>query len=126
MPQLIEHLGHRLITTDSAGPWIGRIPDAYELMEAALAHKTSVIVVPLSRLHPEFLKLRSGMAGDFLQKMSNYRFKFAVIGDISAHIAKSDKLRDFVIEANRGRSIFFLPDLDALASKLTALAGEGA
>lgn len=119
---LIEHGGHRMIVADPEGPKIGRVQDAYPFMEEAIAQRASVIVLPLARLHQEFLKLRSGMAGEFLQKLANYRFKVAVIGDISEPIAKSQPLRDFVSESNRGRSIFFLADLDALAAKLTALA----
>jgi hypothetical protein len=56
-----------------------------------------------------------------VQKALNYGFKFAVIGDISAHVAASDDLRDFVVEPNRGSEISFLSDLAALAKGLTAL-----
>lgn len=124
MALLVEHGGHRLIVAEAEGPMIGRVQDAYALMEQAIAERTSVIVVPVARLHVEFLKLRSGMAGEFLQKMANYRIKVAVIGDISARLEKSDALRDFVRESNRGRSVFFLPDLDALALKLSTLADQ--
>jgi hypothetical protein len=56
-----------------------------------------------------------------LQKAANYRLKFAVLGDVSAHVCASDALRDFVVECNRGRSIFFVADLPALAERLAAL-----
>ena len=72
--------------------------------------------------HPAFLQLRSGLAGEFIQKFVNHRLAFAVIGDVD-RIAESEALRDFVRESNRGRSVFFLPDLDAFAAKLAALGG---
>jgi hypothetical protein len=62
--------------------------------------------------------LRSGFAGEFVQKIVNYQLKLAVIGDISAHIAESNALRDFVRECNRGSSVFFVSDVDALSAKL--------
>ena len=52
--------------------------------------------------------------------MVNYRLKFAVLGDISEHVAASDALRDFVYESNNGRQIWFLPDEQALEQRLTA------
>jgi hypothetical protein len=56
-----------------------------------------------------------------LQKAANYGFKFAVVGDIAAHVAASDALRDFVVESNRGTSIFFAPDMEALTERLAGL-----
>ena len=120
--QLIEHGGHRMLVADTGGPKIGRVQDTYALMEDAIGQGAPVIVMPLECLHQDFLKPPFVMAGDFLQKLANYRFKFAVIGDISQQIARSDRLRDLVAEANRGRSCYFMPDLDALALKLTSSA----
>jgi hypothetical protein len=80
-----------------------------------------VIVVPVTRLRADFLRLRSGLAGEFLQKIVNCRGRFAVIGDISEQIAASTAMRDFVIECKRGRGIFSLPDLEAVAGKISEL-----
>jgi hypothetical protein len=76
----------------------------------------------MARFDPEFFRLRSGLAGEFVQKMVTYQRKLAIVGEISAKTAESDSLRDFVREANRGNALFFAPDIDALAAKLTALA----
>jgi hypothetical protein len=52
--------------------------------------------------------------------MVNYGFQFAVVGDVSAHVAASEALRDFVVECNRGREIFFVADLKELGERLAA------
>jgi len=83
-------------------------------------------VVPIERLDPDFFVLRTGVAGVFVQKLVQYRLRLAVVGDISAHVAASDALRDWVREVNRGRDILFVPDVDALEARLKAekFAGE--
>jgi hypothetical protein len=118
-PNLLEHDGYRMLIVDAAGPPLASTQDAVALLEQAFAQRASVIVVPAERLDPAFFRLRTGLAGEIVQKFVNYRVKVAVLGDISAQIAQSDALRDFVREANRGTSILFVPDIDALATKLS-------
>jgi hypothetical protein len=78
-----------------------------------------VVAIPLSRLGPDFLRLSTGVAGQVLQKLVNYRFQVAVVGDVSAAVARSDPLRDFVRESNRGTSVWFVDDLAALEQLLS-------
>jgi len=78
--------------------------------------------IPLERLGPDFLRLSSGVAGQVLQKLVNYRFRVAVLGDVSAAAEASPPLRDFIRESNRGETVWFVDDLAALEAKLTPLA----
>jgi len=121
---LVERDGHRLLVADASGPLIGRAQDALDLITLAWEQDATIVVVPVERFVPEFFRLRSLLAGEFIGKFANYRAKLAILGDISDKTAESDSLRDFVRECNRGTSIFFLPDLEALIAKLTALAGR--
>jgi hypothetical protein len=79
-----------------------------------------MIVLPADRLDPSFFELRSGFAGEVLQKMANYRFELAILGDTSAHVQASTAFRDFVREANHGDAVHFCADLDALMDRLAA------
>lgn len=115
---LIERDGYRLLVADGDGPPIGSARDATDLIGEAWHQEASAIVVPATRLSPNFFRLRTGVAGEIVQKMANYRAKFAVVGDISAEVAESDALRDFVRESNRGETILFVPDLAGLIEKL--------
>ena len=45
------------------------------------------------------------MAGEILQKFSNYRVRLAIIGSFEQCIAKS--IRDFIYESNNGKQINF-------------------
>ncbi|HEX3363577.1 DUF4180 domain-containing protein [Phenylobacterium sp.] len=77
-----------------------------------------LVAVPLSRLGPDFLRLSTGVAGGVLQKLVNYRFQITVVGDVSDAAAKSEPLRDFIRESNRGKTVWFVEDLAALDAKL--------
>jgi hypothetical protein len=63
----------------------------------------------------DFFDLRSGIAGEVLQKFITYRFRIAIIGDFSMYESKA--LHDFIFECNNGQSIFFVPDEDAATVK---------
>jgi hypothetical protein len=118
--ELIEREGQRLLVTNEDGPKIGRPQDALDLVSDAWEHQASVVAVPVSQFDPEFFPLRTGKAGEFIQKMVNYRCKLAIVGDLSKQIAASDALRDFVRECNRGSQALFVADMEELVRKMVA------
>jgi hypothetical protein len=94
--------------------------DASDLVGEALSAGAQLVLMPAERLGPDFLRLSSGLAGAVLQKLVNYGLKAVVVGDISGPAARSLPLADFVRESNRGRHVWFVPDLAALEAKLAA------
>ena len=110
--------GVRCLVLAEAGPLIRTAEDGRALVEQAMNEDASVVAVPVERLDPAFFQLRSGIAGEVIQKVLNYKLKFAVLGDVSSYVAAHDALRDFVIECNRGRDIFFATDESELAQWL--------
>ncbi|HEY6271758.1 MAG TPA: DUF4180 domain-containing protein, partial [Terriglobales bacterium] len=116
--RLVDLNGHSVLVVSDEGSALARIQDVLDLIGEALPQGVSAIVVPVTRLDPVFFRLSSGFAGEFVQKIVNYRLRLAVIGDIAALTAGSAALADFVRESNRGRDIFFLKDLDVLAARL--------
>ena len=61
----------------------------------------------------DFFDLKSGIAGEILQKFSNYRIRLAIVGDFSKYTNKS--LKDFIYESNKGGQINFVDSqLDAI------------
>lgn len=118
---LVEREGRRFLVVGDGDACLGTTQDALDLIGEAFGQEIDVMVVPVGRFVPEFFQLRSRLAGEFIQKFVTYGIKFAIIGDIAPQTAQSDALRDFVRESNRGTSVFFLPDFDALVTKLAAL-----
>jgi hypothetical protein len=68
------------------------------------------------QLNPDFFSLSTGIAGDMLQKISNYRMRLAIVGDFSKYPGKS--LRDFIRECNRGKMVCFTGSLEEAIDKL--------
>ncbi|HWT91355.1 MAG TPA: DUF4180 domain-containing protein [Solirubrobacteraceae bacterium] len=92
--------------------------DALGVIYAEAAAGAEWIAVPAARLDPAFFDLRTGVAGEIVQKFVNYQARLAVVGDISGRVAASDALRDFVRESNRGRHVWFVADAEELAARL--------
>lgn len=63
-----------------------------------------------------FFDLRTGVAGEVLQKFSNYQARLAIIGDFQGYQSKS--LAAFIAECNRGGHILFLADEAEALSRL--------
>ncbi|WP_448950911.1 DUF4180 domain-containing protein [Labrys neptuniae] len=119
MGDIVEEIGGvRVLVCAVEGEILAREADINDFMAKAWEHEATFVAVPLARLSEDFFRLRTGLAGAVAQKFVNYHLRLAVIGDISAWVAGSDALRDFVREANRGRDIWFVADLAELRARL--------
>ena len=97
-----------ILTLAADGPLIATENDANDIIGEAFGAGAETVVIPVSRLSPEFFRLASGLAGAVLQKFTNYRIGVIVLGDIAPELAASAALRDFVRESNRRGEIRFL------------------
>ncbi|WP_449401649.1 DUF4180 domain-containing protein [Chryseobacterium wanjuense] len=52
------------------------------------------VIIHEKNITPEFFDLKTKIAGDILQKFSNYRVKLAIVGDFSKYESKS--IKDFI------------------------------
>ncbi len=114
-----EIAGTRIFECSAEGARLEHGGDALELMSAAWSHKASLVAIPAVRLSDEFFQLKSGVAGEFVQKFVTYGLHLAIIGDISSYLDRSPALRDFVHESNKGRHVWFVADTSQLAAKLS-------
>jgi hypothetical protein len=90
--------------------------DAVDLLGETGLDGCSRIIIYERNLHPDFFKLTTGLAGDILQKFSNYRCKLAIIGEFSKF--KSKSLQDFIRESNKGNTVFFVDSIDIALFKM--------
>ncbi len=70
----------------------------------------------------DFFILSTCLAGEILQKFINYGVRFAIYGDFSKYTSKPWK--DFLYESNKGRDIYFQPDITQAVNKLSQCAGR--
>ncbi|MEZ4800055.1 MAG: DUF4180 domain-containing protein [Flavobacteriales bacterium] len=70
------------------------------------------IILYSESLTPQFFDLKTGFAGEMLQKFSTYRLKLFIIGQFD--LTSSESLKAFIIESNNGNLINFNPTLEDL------------
>ncbi|MEA2495588.1 MAG: hypothetical protein QOJ29_3499 [Thermoleophilaceae bacterium] len=112
----------RVFHVDADGPTVRTGGDALGLIYHERAYDADWIAVPVTRLDPAFFDLRTGVAGELVQKFVNYGRRLAVVGDIGAYVEASGALRDFVGESNRGRHVWFVADVAELDTRLDSAA----
>jgi hypothetical protein len=86
---------------------IAQLADFLDLMGNCPAE---TIVLERDDLAEAFFDLKSGLAGDFLQKISNYRRRLIILGDLSDLPGKA--LKDFIYESNKTGKIVFALELE--------------
>lgn len=74
------------------------------------------IIINERSLHPDFFDLKTRLAGEVLQKFSNYRVKLAIVGDFAKYDSKS--LQDFILESNKSNTVFFTDSMELAVQKL--------
>jgi len=109
--------GVRIAEVKSAGTVIGQTQDALDLMANADYLGARKIMIREEHLDPAFFDLKTGMAGEILQKFTTYRVELAIIGDFSKYPGKS--IRDFIYESNRYGRINFVNSREEAIEKLT-------
>ncbi len=107
-----------IVYIESEGVLINDMQSALDLMMTIVYEKDCRrIILDKHAINEKFFILSSGIAGDICQKIVNYRFKLAIIGDYSNYTSKP--LHDFIYECNKGNDIFFADNLEQAVDKLT-------
>lgn len=96
---------------------ISEVQDALDLMADCRYSGNDGIILYESQIIPEFFDLKTGIAGEILQKFSTYDMQLAIIGDFSKYTSKS--LRDFIYESNKTGRINFVGSLEEAREKLS-------
>jgi Domain of unknown function (DUF4180) len=110
--------GVRVLECDANEKQLRNYNEAVELIGKAFENRASLIVVPAECLDDDFFRLNTRIAGEMIQKVVQYRQRLVIVGDISRHLAESSALRAFVLEANRGKEVWFLATHEELDQRL--------
>jgi Domain of unknown function (DUF4180) len=94
----------------SADNIINNTSDGLDLLGNLYYQDFDKIIIHNKNITPDFFDLKNGMAGEILQKFSNYRVRLAIVGDFSAYTSKS--LKDFMYESNKGKHVNFLATIE--------------
>ncbi len=92
---------------------IQKIEDGFDLLGNLYYQGFDKVIIHEKNITSDFFDLKNKMAGEILQKFSNYRVRLAIVGDFSKYTKKS--IKDFIYESNNGKQINFVPTIsDAL------------
>jgi hypothetical protein len=116
---LVEVGREKVAEVIAEGVVIGSVQDALDLLATAqFVEGATCLMLEQKNLLPEFFELKTGIAGEILQKYTNYRMKLLIVGDF-AHI-QSKSLKAFMLESNRGKQVAFMPDREAALAHIAA------
>ncbi|CAD0218976.1 DUF4180 domain-containing protein [Chryseobacterium sp. JV274] len=91
--------------------------DGLDLMGDVYYQGFDKVILYEKNITPEFFDLKTKIAGEILQKFSNYRIGLAIVGDFDKYDSKS--LKDFIFESNKTRHINFLKSLENALDNLS-------
>ena len=114
----VEKSGISCAFVTGEGPQIADAQSALEvLMRANYEIGTKNILIEKRYFAEDFFVLRTGLAGEILQKYVNYGARIAIYGDFSGYTSKP--LRDFMYESNHGKDVFFAASREEALDWLT-------
>ncbi len=89
---------------------IATIEDGTDLVGNLYYQGFDKVVLYEKNIIPSFFDLKTRMAGEILQKFSNYKIRLAIVGDFDKYGSKS--LNDFIFEGNKGSVINFVASIE--------------
>ncbi len=95
---------------------VKEVQDALDIMANAAYGGATKLILHEKNITPDFFDLKTRIAGDILQKFSNYNMPLAIVGDFSKYTSKS--LRDFIYESNKGGMVNFVSSVEEAKERL--------
>ncbi|MBA4057085.1 MAG: DUF4180 domain-containing protein [Marivirga sp.] len=93
------------------------IDDTQQFLDLIFNLSSEYIIMRKEIFNEAFFDLKTGLAGDILQKVVNYSRRLGIVGDFTAYDSKS--LRAFIVESNRSNNIAFVETVEEALLKLT-------
>lgn len=105
-----------ITVAEVTGTTVNDAQDALDVLGNCGYQGADAVILHAEDLTPAFFDLKTGIAGDVLQKFSNYRMRLAIVGDFGQYTSKS--LKDFIYESNQTGRILFVRDAEEAKTAL--------
>jgi len=115
--QIIDKEGIRISEVIADHIVVNNLSDALNLMGESFFNGSSRILIHEKNIIADFFDLKSGLAGEILQKFSTYNLRLAIVGDFSKY--KSKSLKDFIFESNKLGRINFVESREEAIRRLS-------
>ena len=99
--------------------FIGSVQDTLDLIGEFFGQYYDGIIIHEYSISPHFFELKTRLAGDILQKFSNYHLRLAIVGDWSKYTSHSLAAFAFIVESNRGRMVNFATSTEEAVALLS-------
>lgn len=96
--KIAEILSERVVLTS--------VDDALDLIANLSYQGFTQIIIHEKNISTDFFDLKTKIAGDILQKFTQYQMPLVVVEDFSKYESKSPN--DFIFESNKGKQINFI------------------
>jgi hypothetical protein len=110
--------GTRVAEMLSAGVIIRTSRDAADIVGELMSAGLERLILYERNVAPEFWQLGTGLAGEVLQKFTNYRIRTVFVGSFEK--LKSASLQAFIAESNRGNQTGFTGTVESALVKICA------
>ena len=112
-----ENGSSKIALVSSSDVLIRNTQDALDLMATVrFTYGCNKIIINKAAIIEDFFDLKTRIAGEILQKYTNYNIKIGIVGNFENYSSKS--LQDFIYESNKGNQVLFLPDEEAAIKRL--------
>ncbi|MCT2194773.1 DUF4180 domain-containing protein [Paenibacillus sp. p3-SID1389] len=101
--QVVEKNNQTIVVVTSAEPPITTGQDAIRLIEACIEHNAGRLIVYAEALSEDFFNLRTGLAGEILQKFVNFSLRTALVVADGSLI--KGRMKDLLAESHRGNTL---------------------
>jgi hypothetical protein len=102
--------GLAFMTSCTVDRFVSSPGDFLDLLAHGGESGTSCFVLKDSNFAPTFYDLKTGLAGEILQKLSNYNCRLAIVGTFA--MVRGERFRELMKESNKGGHIRFAGDVD--------------
>lgn len=92
--------------------------DGLQLMVDLYYQGYGEMILHEQQIAADFFDLKTGIAGEILQKFATYRVRLAIVGDFARYESKS--LRDFIFESNKGKQVNFVSSVGEAVRRLSS------
>ena len=119
--EIISHQtdGLTFLEIRSEEQFINNVQDVLDLFGELYGQYYDGIILYERNITHDFFDLQTKLAGEILQKFSNYRIRLVIVGDWSRYTSRS--LEAFICESNRGKTVNFSSSLTEAVKLLSII-----
>jgi hypothetical protein len=97
---------------------ISNLEDGTDLLGNVYYQGYEKLIIYKKNVTPDFFDLKTKLAGEILQKFSNYRVRLVIVGDFDD--VESRSLQDFIRESNKSKLVNFLSSKEEAINRLSS------